>query len=74
MIECGQRVLAVDYNRALERAATLNAALDELFTGYDAILTPAAPGEAPAGLGSTGSPVFCTTWTLAACRPSPCPC
>jgi Asp-tRNA(Asn)/Glu-tRNA(Gln) amidotransferase A subunit family amidase len=64
MIEAGQRVLAVDYNRALERAATLNAALDELFTRYDAILTPAAPGEAPSGLGSTGSPVFCTTWTL----------
>ncbi len=64
MIESGQRVLAVDYNRALERAATLNAALDQLFTGYDAILTPAAPGEAPRGLGSTGSPVFCTTWTL----------
>jgi Asp-tRNA(Asn)/Glu-tRNA(Gln) amidotransferase A subunit family amidase len=64
MIEAGQRVLAVDYNRALERAATLNAALDELFTRYDAILTPAAPGEAPSGLDSTGSPVFCTTWTL----------
>jgi Asp-tRNA(Asn)/Glu-tRNA(Gln) amidotransferase A subunit family amidase len=64
MIEAGQRVLAMDYNRALERAATLNAALDELFTGYDAILTPSAPGEAPGGLGSTGSPVFCTTWTL----------
>jgi Asp-tRNA(Asn)/Glu-tRNA(Gln) amidotransferase A subunit family amidase len=64
MIEAGQRVLAVDYNRALERAATLNAALDELFTGYDTILTPAAPGQAPGGLGSTGSPVFCTTWTL----------
>jgi Asp-tRNA(Asn)/Glu-tRNA(Gln) amidotransferase A subunit family amidase len=64
MIEAGQRVLAVDYNRALERAAALNAALDELFTRYDAILTPAAPGEAPKGLGSTGSPVFCTTWTL----------
>ena len=64
MIEAGQRVLALDYNRALERAAALNAALDEMFTRYDAILTPAAPGEAPKGLGSTGSPVFCTTWTL----------
>ena len=64
MIETGQRVLAVDYNRALERAAALNAALDEMFTRYDAILTPAAPGEATKGLGSTGSPVFCTTWTL----------
>jgi Asp-tRNA(Asn)/Glu-tRNA(Gln) amidotransferase A subunit family amidase len=64
MIEAGQRVLAVDYNRALERAVALTAALDELFTRYDAILTPAAPGEAPHGLGSTGSPVFCTIWTL----------
>jgi Asp-tRNA(Asn)/Glu-tRNA(Gln) amidotransferase A subunit family amidase len=64
MIEAGQRVLAVDYNRALERAAALNASLDHLFQEYDAILTPAAPGEAPSGLGSTGSPVFCTIWTL----------
>jgi Asp-tRNA(Asn)/Glu-tRNA(Gln) amidotransferase A subunit family amidase len=57
-------VLAVDYNRALERVTTLNAILDELFTQYDAILTPAAAGEAPVGLGSTGSPAFCTIWTL----------
>ncbi|MGH6896392.1 MAG: amidase [Geminicoccaceae bacterium] len=64
MIERGQEIRAVDYNRAVERAAVLNAALDELFTRHDAILTPAAPGEAPSGLGSTGSPVFCTTWTL----------
>jgi Asp-tRNA(Asn)/Glu-tRNA(Gln) amidotransferase A subunit family amidase len=64
MIESGQRTLAVDYNRALERVAALGAILDELFTQYDAILTPAAPGEAPVGLGSTGSPVFCTIWTL----------
>jgi Asp-tRNA(Asn)/Glu-tRNA(Gln) amidotransferase A subunit family amidase len=27
-------------------------------------LTPAAPGEAPLGLESTGNPVFCTAWTL----------
>jgi Asp-tRNA(Asn)/Glu-tRNA(Gln) amidotransferase A subunit family amidase len=64
MIEAGQQVLAVDYNRALEQVPALNAALVELFTHYDALLTPAAPGEAPEGLGSTGSPVFCTTWTL----------
>ena len=29
-----------------------------------AIITPAVIGEAPVGLGSTGSPVFCTIWTL----------
>ena len=34
-----------------------------MFDEYDAILTPAAPGEAPRGLDSTGNPVFCTIWT-----------
>ncbi|MFQ6018068.1 MAG: amidase family protein [Kiloniellaceae bacterium] len=35
-----------------------------MFDRYDAILTPAATGEAPVGLESTGSPIFCTLWTL----------
>jgi Asp-tRNA(Asn)/Glu-tRNA(Gln) amidotransferase A subunit family amidase len=64
MIERGQEVRAVDYNRAVERISALNAALAEVFESYDAILTPAVTGEAPQGLESTGSPVFCTTWTL----------
>ena len=64
MIERGQCELAVDYNRALERVPAYDAMLGELFRRYDAILTPAAPGEAPKGLGSTGSPAFCTIWTL----------
>jgi Asp-tRNA(Asn)/Glu-tRNA(Gln) amidotransferase A subunit family amidase len=40
------------------------AGLAEIFDAYDAIITPAAPGVAPKGLGSTGNPVFCTLWTL----------
>jgi Asp-tRNA(Asn)/Glu-tRNA(Gln) amidotransferase A subunit family amidase len=64
MIERGQEIRAVDYNRAVARIATLDAVLAEFFASYDAVLTPAAPGEAPRGLGSTGSPVFCTIWTL----------
>jgi amidase len=32
--------------------------------GIDAILTPAAPGEAPAGLASTGDALFNRVWTL----------
>jgi Asp-tRNA(Asn)/Glu-tRNA(Gln) amidotransferase A subunit family amidase len=64
MIERGQEIRAVDYNRAVARIAALNTALADIFASYDAILTPAAPGEAPNGLGSTGSPIFCTTWTL----------
>ncbi len=30
---------------------------------YDAIITPAAIGEAPVGLEATGDPIFCTIWT-----------
>lgn len=62
-IEEGQKTLAVDYNRAVDWRAVLNSGLDELFERYDAIITPATTGEAPAGLDSTGSPAFCSLWT-----------
>ncbi|MGH8745322.1 MAG: amidase family protein, partial [Burkholderiales bacterium] len=58
------RHLAVDYNRAVARIAVYNAALDDIFHEMHAILTPAAVGEAPRGLESTGSPMFSTLWTL----------
>ena len=38
--------------------------LKKAFAGCDAVLAPAAPGEAPAGLGSTGDPIFNRMWTL----------
>ncbi|MEX1109834.1 MAG: amidase [Dongiaceae bacterium] len=63
-IEEGRQVLAVDYVAARETAGRLRLALDGLFGEYDAIVTPSAPGEAPLGLDSTGSPIFCTIWTL----------
>jgi Asp-tRNA(Asn)/Glu-tRNA(Gln) amidotransferase A subunit family amidase len=63
LIERGRAHPAIDYARALAGAAPLNAILDAVFDEYDAILTPAAPGEAPRGLDSTGNPVFCTIWT-----------
>jgi Asp-tRNA(Asn)/Glu-tRNA(Gln) amidotransferase A subunit family amidase len=64
MIESGQEVLAVEYNRALAKVPALIACLEEIFKRYDAILTPSTTGEAPKGLQSTGSPIFCTLWTL----------
>lgn len=64
MIERGQKVLATEYNTAVERVSLLNAMLDSIFEDYDAILTPSAAGEAPVGLETTGSPAFCTIWTL----------
>ena len=62
MIEEGRRVLAVDYALALDWIEVLGAALDEIFGRYDAIVTPAATGEAPA-IATPGSPAFCTLWT-----------
>jgi Asp-tRNA(Asn)/Glu-tRNA(Gln) amidotransferase A subunit family amidase len=61
-IERGREVPAVEYLRAVAASATLNAALDDVFNEYDALITPSAPGEAPRGL-PTGNPAFCSTWT-----------
>jgi len=64
-IERGRKVRAVDYNKALDRIPSLNSALEQMFElRYDSILTPATTGTAPHGLESTGSPTFCTLWTL----------
>jgi Asp-tRNA(Asn)/Glu-tRNA(Gln) amidotransferase A subunit family amidase len=63
LIERGRGHRGVDYMDAVAAAAPLYASLDEVFNEYDAILTPAAPGEPPVGLESTGNPIFCTIWT-----------
>lgn len=63
MIEEGRAVLAMDYALAVDWIELMNSALDRLFERFDAIITPAATGEAPLGLDSTGSPTFCTLWT-----------
>jgi Asp-tRNA(Asn)/Glu-tRNA(Gln) amidotransferase A subunit family amidase len=64
-IERGREVSAIEYLGALERIPELNASLLELFEQrYDALLTPAAFGTAPVGLGSTGDPAMCALWTL----------
>jgi Asp-tRNA(Asn)/Glu-tRNA(Gln) amidotransferase A subunit family amidase len=60
----GREVRALDYQKALARIPLLNEGFAEIFERFDAILTPAAPGTAPKGLGSTGDPAFCTLWTL----------
>jgi len=63
-IEEGQRALALDYAQALVWREALNGGVEAIFDRYDAILTPSAPGPAPKGLNATGSPTFCTLWTL----------
>src|SRR5262249_39759667 len=62
-IERGRKVTAADSLRALSLVPRIRDSLAELFEQrYDAILTPAVPGPAPRGLGSTGDPSFCTPW------------
>ena len=63
LIERGRGHTAVEYQRAVAAIQPINEAVDAVFDEYDAILTPAAPGEAPRGLQSTGNPIFCTIWT-----------
>ncbi|MBM3566492.1 MAG: amidase, partial [Alphaproteobacteria bacterium] len=63
LIERGHKHLAVDYRRAVDLIGPVNEAVDAIFDEYDAIITPAAPGEAPVGLDATGNPIFCTIWT-----------
>jgi aspartyl-tRNA(Asn)/glutamyl-tRNA(Gln) amidotransferase subunit A len=60
----GAGILARDYLAALDWIGVFNAGLDGIFEHFDAIITPAAPGEAPADLTSTGDPAFCALWTL----------
>ncbi|RZL88796.1 MAG: amidase [Variovorax sp.] len=52
------------YGKALKQAAIGRRMLPELMRDVDALLVPAAPGEAPAGLAATGDPVFSRIWTL----------
>ncbi|MDQ0511838.1 amidase [Ancylobacter amanitiformis] len=53
-----------DYDAALAVLKHREARVEELLEGCDVLITPAAPGEAPAGLGATGDPVFNKVWTL----------
>ena len=60
----GRDITASDYIQALNLAEAQAYAMDSLFDHYDVLLTPAAPGEAPTGLESTGNAIFNGMWTL----------
>ena len=60
----GKAVLARDYISALDWPMVLNAGMAQVFARCDAILCPAAPGPAPAGLDDTGDAIFNGLWTL----------
>jgi Asp-tRNA(Asn)/Glu-tRNA(Gln) amidotransferase A subunit family amidase len=52
-----------DLLAAYDLAARCRMEFDEIASGFDAIVTPSAPGEAPTGVGA-GSPVMNQIWTL----------
>jgi Asp-tRNA(Asn)/Glu-tRNA(Gln) amidotransferase A subunit family amidase len=63
MIGRGRLTRATEYLDVLTLAEAYAETLDTIFRYCNAILTPAAPGPAPVGT-ATGSPIFCSIWTL----------
>ncbi len=64
-MEAGMLISAADYFHALRLRRQFAEDLWALAATVDALVTPSTPTPAPAGLGSTGDPVFQTPWTFA---------
>ncbi|WP_262342729.1 amidase, partial [Bordetella pertussis] len=64
LIEAGLGCDAQSYAQALALAARGRAHLEHAMRDLDAVIAPAAPGEAPPGLARTGDPIFSRVWTL----------
>jgi len=63
-LEAGWRVQREEYDEVRGIARDCRARLSEMLREHDFLLTPSAPGAAPASLASTGDPVFNRGWTL----------
>jgi Asp-tRNA(Asn)/Glu-tRNA(Gln) amidotransferase A subunit family amidase len=55
---------APDYVRAKEVQRRMRNESAEIFERFDVILVPTAPTTAPAGLESTGDPIFNNPWSM----------
>lgn len=64
MIDEGRQISKEAYVYCKEMAVEIADVVDDVLKPFDAVLTPATPTEAPLGLESTGSPIFCTIWSL----------
>ena len=64
LIDEGAELPDSQYRDALALQHRLKAQFSEYLAPFDAVITPPAPGEAPATLEQTGSPAFCTLWSL----------
>ncbi len=63
-IAAGRAISPADYDKARATARRARKAATALFQTVDVLMTPSATGAAPAGLASTGSPIFNKLWTL----------
>jgi Asp-tRNA(Asn)/Glu-tRNA(Gln) amidotransferase A subunit family amidase len=64
LLDRGMAVRPYDLEAAKVRAGQAWTAMTRALSGLDVLLTPSAPGEAPAGLASTGDPIFNRVVTL----------
>jgi Asp-tRNA(Asn)/Glu-tRNA(Gln) amidotransferase A subunit family amidase len=64
LLDAGERVTPAREAEVRALAERGRAALPAIFERVDVLLTPAAVGEAPLGLGSTGDPAMNRIWTL----------
>ena len=63
-LDYGRTITADAYDAALALARRCRHAFADATTGFDALVVPSSPGEAPMGLEATGDPVFNRTWSL----------
>jgi Asp-tRNA(Asn)/Glu-tRNA(Gln) amidotransferase A subunit family amidase len=61
----GRLISIAQYQDALAVKASAEVFFENFFAEFDAIVAPAAAGEAPKFGAGTGDPIFCTLWTLA---------
>ena len=64
LIAAGMRISGETHADNLLATALARQRVAALFKTHDVLLAPSSIGEAPAGLGSTGDPLFCRSWTL----------
>ncbi len=64
LLDAGGAIDDARYREALALADAGRRGIADLMRDADALLVPAAPGEAPHGLHATGDPAFSRVWTL----------
>jgi Asp-tRNA(Asn)/Glu-tRNA(Gln) amidotransferase A subunit family amidase len=64
LVQAGKAATAYDYLTARRLQEKLRSDFATQLSGFDAVLTLPAFGEAPEGLGFTGDAAYCAPWTL----------